>query len=45
MKNVVSNLGIYRNRFGEAAPALVGLAAGNGGHFVPRKAIVKAPID
>ncbi len=45
VKNVVSNLGIYRNRFGQAAPALVGLAAGNGGRFVPSKAVEKIPLD
>jgi soluble lytic murein transglycosylase len=45
VKNVVSNLGIYRNRFGQTAPALVGLAAGNGGRFVPNKAVDKTLID
>ncbi len=45
VKNVVSNLGIYRNRFGQTAPALVGLAAGNGGLFVPKKAVNKPLID
>ena len=45
VKNVVSNLGIYRNRFGQTAPALVGLAAGNGGRFVPSKAVNKTAID
>ena len=45
VKNVVSNLGIYRNRFGQTAPALMGLAAGNGGRFVPSKAVDKVPID
>ena len=45
VKNVVSNLGIYRNRFGQNAPELVGLAAGDGGHFVPSKAVDKTPID
>ena len=38
VKNVVSNLGIYRQRFGQTAPALLGLAAGNGGQFVPSEA-------
>ena len=45
VKNVVSNLGIYRNRFGQTAPALEGLAAGNGGLFVPRKAVNKTTIE
>ncbi len=45
VKNVVSNLGMYRNRFGQTAPALVGLAAGNGGRFVPSEAVDKTPID
>ena len=45
VKNVVSNLGIYRNRLGQTAPALVGLAAGNGGHFVPNKAVDITHID
>ncbi len=45
VKNVVSNLGIYRNRFDQAAPALVGLAAGNGGRFMPSKAVEKIPLD
>ena len=45
VKNVVSNLGIYRNRFGQTAPALVGLAAGNGGHFVPRKTFDQTTIE
>ena len=45
VKNVVSNLGIYRNRFGQNAPELVGLAAGDGGHFVPSKAVDKTSID
>jgi soluble lytic murein transglycosylase len=35
VKNVISNLGMYRQRFGQLAPALSGLAAGNGGVFVP----------
>ena len=43
VKNVISNLGIYRKRFGQTAPALMGLAAGNGGRFVPRKAVDKTP--
>ena len=41
VKNVISNLGIYRHRFGETTPALSSLAAGNGGKFVPREAIGK----
>ena len=41
VKNVVSNLGMYRQRFGEIAPALVGLAAGNGGRFIPGNPIDK----
>ena len=45
VKNVVSNLGIYRQRFGQTAPAILGLAAGNGGSFVPSKAVDKTPID
>ena len=45
VKNVVSNLGIYRQRFGQTAPALLGLAAGNGGRFVPREALDKTPIN
>ena len=45
VKNVVSNLGIYRNRFGQTAPALMGLAAGNGGHFIPNKAVDKTLFD
>jgi soluble lytic murein transglycosylase len=45
VKNVVSNLGIYRQRFGQTAPALSGLASGNGGRFVPSKAIDKTPIN
>ena len=36
VKHVISNLGMYRQRFGQAAPALSGLAAGNGGVFVPK---------
>ena len=35
VKNVISNLGIYRLRFNETAPALNSLAAGTGGIFVP----------
>jgi soluble lytic murein transglycosylase len=42
VKNVISNLGIYRERFGETSPALSGLAAGNGGRFVPSQAVDKA---
>ena len=40
VKNVISNLGIYRLRFKESAPALNSLAAGTGGIFVPGAAIV-----
>ncbi len=36
VKHVISNLGMYRQRFGQEAPALSGLAAGNGGVFVPK---------
>ena len=36
VKHVISNLGMYRQRFGREAPALSGLAAGNGGVFVPQ---------
>ncbi|MDC1381996.1 lytic transglycosylase domain-containing protein [Candidatus Puniceispirillum sp.] len=42
VKNVISNLGIYRQRFGQTAPALVGLATGNGGRFVPSMAANKS---
>ena len=35
VKNVISNLGMYRLRFNEIAPALNSLAAGTGGIFVP----------
>ena len=35
VKNVISNLGMYRLRFNETAPALNSLAAGTGGIFVP----------
>ena len=42
VKNVISNLGIYRERFGETSPALSGLAAGNGGRFVPNEAADRA---
>ena len=45
VKNVVSNLGVYRNRFRQTAPALVGLAEGNGGRFVSSKAVDKTPVD
>jgi soluble lytic murein transglycosylase len=45
VKNVISNLGIYRQRFGQTAPSLLGLAAGNGGRFVPSMAIDRTPID
>ncbi len=45
VKNVVSNLGMYRERFGQTAPELLGLAAGNGGRFVPSKAVDKMPIN
>ena len=42
VKNVISNLGIYRQRFGQTAPALLGLATGNGGRFVPSMAADKS---
>ena len=42
VKNVISNLCIYRQRFGETTPALSGLAAGNGGKFVPCEVIDKS---
>ena len=45
VKNVISNLGIYRQRFGETTPALTGLAAGNGGKFVPSEANDKGLVD
>ena len=45
VKNVISNLGIYRNRFRETAPSLVGLAAGDGARFVPSSAVNKSPTD
>ena len=38
VKNVISNLGMYRLRFNETAPALNSLAAGTGGIFVPGSA-------
>ena len=41
VKNVISNLGIYRLRFDETAPALTSLAAGSGGVFVPGAATKK----
>jgi len=41
VKNVISNLGIYRLRFNETAPALTSLAAGSGGVFVPGAATAK----
>ena len=43
VKNVVSNLGMYRQRLGQIAPALIGLAAGNGGQFVSSKSGEKTP--
>ncbi len=39
VKNVISNLGIYRLRFDESSPALSSLAAGTGGIFIPGKAV------
>ena len=42
VKNVISNLGIYRLRFDETAPALTSLAAGSGGVFVPGAATAKS---
>ena len=44
VKNVISNLGIYRLRFNETAPALTSLAVGAGGVFVPGAAITR-PIE
>ena len=44
VKNVISNLGIYRLRFNETAPALTSLAAGSGGVFSPGLAKAK-PIE
>ena len=41
VKNVISNLGIYRLRFNETAPELTSLAAGSGGVFVPGAATTK----
>jgi len=41
VKNVISNLGIYRLRFNQTAPALTSLAAGSGGVFVPGAATAK----
>ena len=35
VKNVISNLGIYRIRFDQSSPALTSLAAGTGGIFIP----------
>ena len=42
VKNVISNLGIYRLKFNETAPALTSLAAGSGGVFVPGAATKKS---
>ena len=42
VKNVVSNLGMYRQRFGETARSLKGLAAGNGGRFIPSNSVDKS---
>jgi len=39
VKNVISNLGIYRLRFDEPSPALSSLAAGTGGTFSPGKVV------
>ena len=41
VKHVISNLGMYRQRFGQEAPALSGLAAGNGGVFVPKSPLIR----
>jgi hypothetical protein len=41
VKNVISNLGIYRLRFNQTAPALTSLADGSGGVFVPGAATAK----
>ena len=41
VKNVISNLGIYRLRFNQTSPALASLAVGTGGVFVPGKAAKK----
>ena len=41
VKNVISNLGIYRLRFNQTAPALTSLAVGSGGVFVPGAATAK----
>ena len=39
VKNVISNLGIYRVRFNQSSPALTSLASGTGGIFIPGAAI------
>ena len=39
VKNVISNLGIYRLRFNQPSPALTSLAAGTGGIFIPGAAV------
>jgi soluble lytic murein transglycosylase-like protein len=39
VKNVISNLGIYRLRFNQSSPALTSLAAGTGGIFTPGAAV------
>ena len=39
VKNVISNLGIYRLRFHQPSPALTSLAAGTGGIFIPGAAV------
>ena len=39
VKNVISNLGIYRLRFNQPSPALISLAAGAGGIFIPGAAV------
>ena len=39
VKNVISNLGIYRLRFNQPSPVLTSLAAGTGGIFIPGAAV------
>ncbi len=39
VKNVISNLGIYRLRFNQPSPALTSLAAGTGGIFISGAAV------
>ena len=45
VKNVISNLGMYRHRFSQTTPALSGLATGNGGIFIPSEAGNKIPLS